>query len=122
MAFSFFYSQEFDLLVRWLTKHLKLDQPKLFMRLSRVSDEPMDEVDLIDLYNKLRACSTLEVDNIALRTSVHCSTHNNLLQLNLLGTGLFVADDIFWIHLVIARDRTCLSHAHWPFVIVSFCN
>ncbi|KAI6120685.1 hypothetical protein EDD16DRAFT_829838 [Pisolithus croceorrhizus] len=92
---SLSYPQQFDFLVRWLTKRLKLGQPRLSVRLSGVSSQLMDGAELVSLCNKLQSCSILEVDDIDLRSSAHCSTSNGLLQLDLRGTDPFVADDIF---------------------------
>ncbi|KAI6162339.1 hypothetical protein EDD17DRAFT_577014 [Pisolithus thermaeus] len=90
-----FRSEQFDPLVRWLTKRRELGWPRLSVRLSNLPSGPVDGATLLDLYDKLRTCSTLEVDYVELRSTVNRSTPDSVLQLDLLGVESVVADDTF---------------------------
>ncbi|KAI6109982.1 hypothetical protein F5141DRAFT_1215444 [Pisolithus sp. B1] len=90
-----FRSEQFDPLVRWLTKRRELGWPRLSVRLSNLPSGPVDGATLLDLYDKLRTCSTLEVDYVELCSTVNRSTPDGVLQLDLLGVESVVADDTY---------------------------
>ncbi|KAI6044013.1 hypothetical protein EDC04DRAFT_2646723, partial [Pisolithus marmoratus] len=90
------WTSDFDFLVRWLTRRLELGWPRLSVRLSGLSQsKPVLGVGLHDMYNKLQTCSNPGMDDVDVRSSVRCSAHNGVFQLNLSGVEPFVADDMF---------------------------
>ncbi|KAI6013520.1 hypothetical protein EDC04DRAFT_697198 [Pisolithus marmoratus] len=87
-------TEAFECLLRWLTKRQELGRPRLSVRISGRPNLPSDGVKLHELYNTLRTCCDLEMESVALHSTVRCSASNGSFWLDVLGVEPFVTNDI----------------------------